>query len=170
MVAFWLRLRQHADAYNQGKDRMFEMLDPSLRRVCVRRRRPERAGRSDRRVEAAARAGRGGPEERHRGHGASRRGELLRRGSGLPGGQEQRAGAGFHRRYPPGGREPAFKVKTGTSDMNVVGPVWNCPIVAYGPGDSSLDHTPNEHISLEEYGRAIDVLADVLATLGGRDG
>jgi [amino group carrier protein]-lysine/ornithine hydrolase len=63
------------------------------------------------------------------------------------------------------GGEPAFKVKTGTSDMNAVGPVWNCPIVAYGPGDSNLDHTPNEHLDLAEYGRAIDVLTDVLHTL-----
>jgi len=61
--------------------------------------------------------------------------------------------------------QPAFVVKTGTSDMNVVGPAWGCPILAYGPGDSSLDHTPHEHISLREYGRAIDVLESVLLTL-----
>ena len=45
---------------------------------------------------------------------------------------------------------PGFVVKTGTSDMNVVGPAWGCPILAYGPGDSALDHTPGEHIALEE--------------------
>ena len=61
------------------------------------------------------------------------------------------------------GARPRFKLKTGTSDMNVVGPVWNCPIVAYGPGDSRLDHTPNEHIVIEEYRRAINVLQTVLA-------
>jgi LysW-gamma-L-lysine carboxypeptidase len=60
---------------------------------------------------------------------------------------------------------PRFVYKTGTSDMNVVGPVWNCPIVAYGPGDSNLDHTPQEHINLDEYGRAIAVLTDVLEHL-----
>ena len=60
------------------------------------------------------------------------------------------------------GLRPRFKLKTGTSDMNVVGPIWRCPIVAYGPGDSSLDHTPNEHIILEEYEQAIEVLVDVL--------
>ena len=65
-----------------------------------------------------------------------------------------------------GGR-PRFKLKTGTSDMNVVGPAWNCPIVAYGPGDSSLDHTPDEHIDLREFRRAIDVLAPALETLAG---
>ena len=60
---------------------------------------------------------------------------------------------------------PKFKVKTGTSDMNVVAPLWKCPILAYGPGDSALDHTPGEHIEIEEYGKAIDVLEFVLRTL-----
>ena len=63
-----------------------------------------------------------------------------------------------------GGR-PTFKKKTGTSDMCVVGPAWDCPIVAYGPGDSRLDHTPDEHLSLDEYTRAIDVLTSALKEL-----
>ena len=62
------------------------------------------------------------------------------------------------------GGKPAFKVKLGTSDMNVVGPVWQCPIAAYGPGDSSLDHTPDERIVLDEYLRAIRVLSRVLTS------
>lgn len=57
---------------------------------------------------------------------------------------------------------PRFKLKTGTSDMNVVGPVWQCPIVAYGPGDSALDHTPVEHIEVAEYLQAITVLKTVI--------
>ncbi len=54
------------------------------------------------------------------------------------------------------------KVKTGTSDMNVVGEHWHVPMVAYGPGDSKLDHTPNEHIDLEEYWKAINVLVEAV--------
>ena len=46
------------------------------------------------------------------------------------------------------GGNPRFTRKLGTSDMTVVGPVWGCPIVAYGPGDPSLDHTPEERLSL----------------------
>ena len=65
------------------------------------------------------------------------------------------------------GEQPRFKVKTGTSDMNVVGPHWGENIVAYGPGDSSLDHTPHEHILVEEYHHAIDVLERVLEALTG---
>lgn len=60
------------------------------------------------------------------------------------------------------GGEPGFVVKTGTSDMNVVGPAWGCPIVAYGPGDSSLDHTPNEHVLIAEWQRSVGVLARAL--------
>jgi len=43
--------------------------------------------------------------------------------------------------------------------------VWNCPILAYGPGDSALDHTPHEHIDLREYHRGIAVLTRVLKEL-----
>jgi len=60
---------------------------------------------------------------------------------------------------------PRFVYKTGTADLNVVAPVWRCPAVVYGPGDSALDHTPNEHISLEEYSRAGKVLARTLQKL-----
>ena len=55
-----------------------------------------------------------------------------------------------------------FVLKTGTSDMNVAGPAWQCPIVAYGPGDSSLDHTPDEHLPLDEYWRAVNVIEQTL--------
>jgi LysW-gamma-L-lysine carboxypeptidase len=61
--------------------------------------------------------------------------------------------------------QPGFVLKTGTSDMNVVAPIWRCPIVAYGPGDSALDHTPHEHVSLDEYCRAIDVVEGAIRNL-----
>jgi LysW-gamma-L-lysine carboxypeptidase len=65
------------------------------------------------------------------------------------------------------GGKPRFKLKTGTSDMNVLGPAWRCPMVAYGPGDSALDHTPNEHIDIDEFLHAVDVLTRALETLAG---
>ena len=61
--------------------------------------------------------------------------------------------------------KPGFVVKTGTADLNIVAPIWGCPAVAYGPGDSNLDHTPNEHISLAEYEQAVTVLKKVLDTI-----
>jgi LysW-gamma-L-lysine carboxypeptidase len=64
-----------------------------------------------------------------------------------------------------GGGTPRFKLKTGTSDMNILAPVWGCPTLAYGPGDSRLDHTPNEAMDLPEFERGIEVLSEVLRTL-----
>lgn len=58
--------------------------------------------------------------------------------------------------------EPKFSLKTGTSDMNILGNHFAVPIVTYGPGDSMLDHTPDEHIDIEEYLLAISILKDVL--------
>lgn len=63
------------------------------------------------------------------------------------------------------GGKPRFLFKTGTADLNIVAPAWGCPAVAYGPGDSSFDHTPGEHISLSEYGRAVEVLEAALSRL-----
>jgi len=63
------------------------------------------------------------------------------------------------------GGEPRFVYKTGTADLNIVGPAWNCPMLVYGPGESSLDHTPNEHISLEEYAKSVDILHETMKTL-----
>jgi [amino group carrier protein]-lysine/ornithine hydrolase len=60
---------------------------------------------------------------------------------------------------------PGFVLKTGTADLNIVAPAWDCPALAYGPGDSSLDHTPREHISIQEYERSVEVLATVLLQL-----
>lgn len=73
--------------------------------------------------------------------------------------------AAFNKVLRREGVRPRLKLKTGTSDMNVVGPIWNCPILAYGPGDSTLDHTPNEHIDLGQYLQAIQVLQLVLSAL-----
>lgn len=66
------------------------------------------------------------------------------------------------------GAQPALVLKTGTADMNIVGPAWGCPTVAYGPGDAALDHTPDEHIELADYASAIAVLAQALSHLQRR--
>jgi LysW-gamma-L-lysine carboxypeptidase len=61
------------------------------------------------------------------------------------------------------GGKATYKVKSGTSDMNILAPAWGCPMVAYGPGDSRYDHTPMERLSLNDYARSIRVLQSVLA-------
>lgn len=63
------------------------------------------------------------------------------------------------------GGSPAFVYKTGTADLNIVAPIWGCPALVYGPGDSALDHTPDEKLTLEEYERSVRVLASALGRL-----
>lgn len=60
---------------------------------------------------------------------------------------------------------PAFVYKTGTADLNIVAPAWGCPALVYGPGDSALDHTPDEKIELGEYEKAVRVLTSALRQL-----
>ncbi|SDX80172.1 acetylornithine deacetylase [Acetomicrobium thermoterrenum DSM 13490] len=60
--------------------------------------------------------------------------------------------------------EPRVVVKSGTADFNHAA-AWDCPMVAYGPGDSTLDHTMTEHIVLSEYFKSIDVLETAIALI-----
>lgn len=65
------------------------------------------------------------------------------------------------------GGDPAYKLKAGTSDMAFLleryKPRWG--ICAYGPGDASLDHTPEERIDLDEFSRGIAVVEAALESL-----
>ncbi|MCB9832056.1 MAG: M20/M25/M40 family metallo-hydrolase [Planctomycetes bacterium] len=53
-------------------------------------------------------------------------------------------------------------LKTGTADLNIVAPHWGCPALAYGPGDASLDHAPDERIACDEVLRATRILTRAL--------
>ncbi len=55
--------------------------------------------------------------------------------------------------------------KTGTGDMNILGHAMNLPIVTYGPGDSHLDHTVEEHIDIAEYLASIEVYKETILKL-----
>lgn len=164
-VAWWNQIAAHAEAYNRGRTRLFEQLFASLRHI-----RTESDGLTNR-VEAtvglrlppgfdaaafAEEASEMAGPASVRAHGhvpafrASRQTDLVR---------------AFNVALRQRGRRPRFTLKTGTSDMNVVGPRWSCPIVAYGPGDSRLDHTPQERIAIDEYLWAIKILTAVLSTL-----
>jgi [amino group carrier protein]-lysine/ornithine hydrolase len=164
-VAFWNALVQWAAGFNHDKERLFDMATPSLVsihsandglsdtvRMGVNVRWPlgldaDEFVRTLREMAGDAQITIDSFEEPYRGE------------------KNTPLTSAFLRSIRQHGGQPRFKVKTGTSDMNVVGPAWNCPILAYGPGDSQLDHTPNEHIVLEEYLKAIEVLAGVLETL-----
>ena len=63
------------------------------------------------------------------------------------------------------GGEPRLLRKTGTADMNVYAAAWDCPMATYGPGDSDLDHAPDEHLELRELDRSVAVLERVAEAL-----
>jgi [amino group carrier protein]-lysine/ornithine hydrolase len=60
---------------------------------------------------------------------------------------------------------PTLWRKSGTSDLNVVLPVWKVPAAAYGPGDARLDHTARESLSDRELTRSVAVLRTAFETL-----
>lgn len=164
-VAFWQRVVDFAAAFNRDRPALFDQVDPSLRRINS----------SDDGFQETVTAllGIRVPLELEidRLKGVL---QPMSAGAELCFSSEEPAFRAdkntwlvraFLRAIRSQGGQPAFKVKTGTSDMNVVGPAWGCPILAYGPGDSALDHTPEEHLDLAEYLRAIAVLRTVLKTI-----
>jgi LysW-gamma-L-lysine carboxypeptidase len=63
------------------------------------------------------------------------------------------------------GKPATLLRKTGTGDMNILGKAMDVPIVTYGPGDSHLDHTRNEHIIISDYLESIQVYTETIAKL-----
>ncbi len=171
VVDYWNWVTAHAARVNDGKDKVFDQLSPSLRRFITStneqmhdRVDAQFAWRLPVGFDAEAftdelRSGASGFSRtvfnlKFRGYEKAWRGD---RNNALV--RSFLAGL----RSVDASEKLGFVLKTGTSDMNVVGPVWQCPIVAYGPGDSSLDHTPNEHLQLEEYWKAVNVIERTVA-------
>jgi LysW-gamma-L-lysine carboxypeptidase len=62
------------------------------------------------------------------------------------------------------GLHPRYVKKSGSADMNIT-ISQGIPTIAYGPGDSSLDHTPNEFVLLNDYEKAIEVVKKTIVSL-----
>ncbi|MFF1923590.1 M20/M25/M40 family metallo-hydrolase [Streptomyces sp. NPDC058221] len=61
----------------------------------------------------------------------------------------------FQRAFRAEELRPRYLLKKGSSDMNTLATTWHgVPMVAYGPGDASLDHTPAEHLHAAEFRQA----------------
>lgn len=89
--------------------------------------------------------------------------EVLRATPGYAGGRSGPLVKAFTRAFADAGIRPRFVVKKGTSDMNTLATTWHdVPMVAYGPGDSALDHTDEERIGGMEYRTARSLLADAV--------
>jgi [amino group carrier protein]-lysine/ornithine hydrolase len=64
------------------------------------------------------------------------------------------------------GGEPRLLRKTGTADLNHLAEWFpGVPIAAYGPGDASLDHTPEERVELSEFAQGVEILDGVVRRL-----
>ena len=63
------------------------------------------------------------------------------------------------------GGQPTLWKKGGTSDLNLVVPVWKVPGAAYGPGEARLDHTDRESVALSEVRRSVAVMRVALRRL-----
>ncbi|HEX8027200.1 MAG TPA: M20/M25/M40 family metallo-hydrolase, partial [Vicinamibacterales bacterium] len=180
VVDFWNWVTAHAARINEGKDKAFEQLSPSLRRFITSTNEQmhdtvdgQFAWRLPVGFDAEAfmkelEAQANGPTGRQ----ASRTSFKLNfRGYEKPwrGDRNNLLVRSFLAglRSVESTEKLGFVLKTGTSDMNVVGPAWQCPIVAYGPGDSSLDHTPNEHLPVDEYWKAVNVIEQTLIAFSG---
>jgi LysW-gamma-L-lysine carboxypeptidase len=165
-VALWNAVEAWANEVNAGVERYFDQLMVDLRSIHTSSdflsetvdmtlgfRLPPRLPPDAvlARVEALA-----GPQARVRGYSAEH---------AYLGDKNNALVRAFLRAIRGQGGQPGFVVKTGTSDMNVVGTHWGCPIVAYGPGDSNLDHTPEEHLALAEYAQAVITLKAVIEGL-----
>jgi LysW-gamma-L-lysine carboxypeptidase len=168
-IAVWSQIKAHADAYNEGRERAFDRLDATLMRVNT----------SDDGLHGRAVLSVGfrlpvdvtpdGLETEIR--------TLLSpfpfplsttftsHTQAISAPRDTALSRLFRAAIREEGGTPVFVMKTGTSDMNIAGPAWGCPILAYGPGDSALDHTPDEHIDLDEYLRAVRVLTGVIEAL-----
>jgi LysW-gamma-L-lysine carboxypeptidase len=164
-VNFWNRIAAHCGEFNTGKTRSFDLLMPSLRSL---------ASSSDGFTETAQLTlgfrlppGIDVPDvedilESYAGDGVV---DLIRGEPAYRADKNNPLVRAFLAAIRRAGGEPSFALKTGTSDMNTVAPLWACPTLAYGPGDSHLDHTAEEHISITEYLKSIQILADVLTQL-----
>ncbi len=69
----------------------------------------------------------------------------------------------FIRSFSAHGKSIHYIRKRGTSDMNTLATTWHkVPMVAYGPGDSSLDHTSEEYLHFEEVQTTRAILRDAI--------
>jgi LysW-gamma-L-lysine carboxypeptidase len=169
VVAFWNAVSARVESFNHGRDRLFHRLqtrlesigserepDREIARATVGFRLPPQLSPDDLLASLPTwQIGNCGTAE-IRSHGAVP--------THVSGPESPLVRAFLHGIRTAGGR-PRFKHKTGTSDMNVVGPVWGCPILAYGAGDSRLDHTPREHVEVDELRRSVTVLEAALRRL-----
>jgi LysW-gamma-L-lysine carboxypeptidase len=162
----WLKIKSYVDSFNIGKQKVFDKLLLTLRGMDSESNDFEQWARLKVGVRLPVEVS---PDDWYGRLGEIAAGaEVERLGYAVPAWQcekNTRLVRNFLNGIRSLGGLPRFVYKTGTADLNIVAPVWQCPAVVYGPGESSLDHAPNEHIELDDYKNAVEVLASVLSNL-----
>jgi len=64
--------------------------------------------------------------------------------------------------YKVTGKRATPVKKTGTTFMNNLGIGTRVPVISYGPGDPRKEHTNDEHISISDYLKSIDVFKKII--------
>jgi LysW-gamma-L-lysine carboxypeptidase len=165
-VTFWNRLMVHAELQNGGREGCFNTLDPALREFRTFRQGVEDGVEMNIVVRLPLDADLDALQARIRSWCNGARLEFTGQDPAFRAEKNTPPVRALLRAIRAEGGRPRFKLKTGTSDMNVVGPAWGCPMAAYGPGDSALDHTPEEHVVRGEFERGVAVLTEALTLLG----
>lgn len=158
-VDVWRAVQSLADTFNEGKQRAFDKLIPTLRGMDSGQDGFEQWARLHVGVRLPLELTTDAWYEKLKGIVGDA--EVARLGFAVPawaGGKNTPLVRAFLSGIRSQSGEPRFVYKTGTADLNIVAPVWGCPALVYGPGDSSLDHTPDEHIRLDEYEKSVQVL------------
>lgn len=67
----------------------------------------------------------------------------------------------FYRTIKLSGKQPVFIVKDSAS-YEYAKKSWSCDMIAYGPGDSSLDHTEGECLSFDDFADSCEIIKNAL--------
>ncbi len=165
-VEQWLKIKSFAEGFNQGREKAFEKLLPTLRGM--------ESGADGFEQWAALKVGARLPVDLNPQTWYEKLAEIAagaaveKTGFAIPAWACEKNSLlvrALLNGIRANGGTPSFVYKTGSADLNIVAPIWQCPAAVYGPGDSALDHTPNERIELAEYARAVDTLSAAIKTL-----
>ncbi|HLI45664.1 MAG TPA: M20/M25/M40 family metallo-hydrolase [Geobacterales bacterium] len=62
-------------------------------------------------------------------------------------------------------RKPRIVIKSGSSDMNYFAKNFNLNCISYGPGNPRYEHTDEEHVSIKDFLKSIEIISQSLSFL-----
>lgn len=68
-----------------------------------------------------------------------------------------------------GGQRASLIFKSGSGDMNILGPAWGVPVITYGPGNPRMSHSGEEWVLIDDVVASSEIVADALFELEARN-